>query len=324
MARTSLPDREPHRTLLCRRACFKDEQFVHQDPTHHHFISLPLHLECADLVISDEEVIAQGNVIDGIFAFEVINPTSRAVYRLKSLHGSGNDWARSGRYFRMHELATSASRAEIRMARTPDQELVLIERVCSGETQLFYELICPYKRRVYVAAASVLQNEADAEDAAQEAFLKAFVQLYSFRRESKFSTWLIQIAVNEARTKRRKDHRFLYDSIDEKAEDEEGDYCPKDFADWRDTPSENLQRAELRTALRNAIASLVPSYREVFVMRDIQNLSIAETAEVLQISQAAVKTRLLRARLKVRDALAPGLDSAWSSGDGSWREVRPW
>jgi RNA polymerase sigma-70 factor (ECF subfamily) len=73
------------------------------------------------------------------------------------------------------------------MARTPDQELVLIERVCSGETQLFYELICPYQRRVYVAAASVLQNEADAEEAAQEAFLKAFVQLYSFRRESKFS-----------------------------------------------------------------------------------------------------------------------------------------
>jgi RNA polymerase sigma-70 factor (ECF subfamily) len=224
----------------------------------------------------------------------------------------------------MHQFATSASRTEIRMARTPDQELVLIERVCSGETQLFYELICPYQRRVYVAAASVLQNEADAEEAAQEAFLKAFVQLYSFRRESKFSTWLIQIAVNEARTKRRKNHSYLYDSIDEKAEDDAGDYCPKDFADWRDTPSENLQRAELRTALRNAIASLVPSYREVFVMRDIQNLSIAETAEVLQISQALVKTRLLRARLKVRDALAPGLDGAWSSGDGSWREVRPW
>jgi RNA polymerase sigma-70 factor (ECF subfamily) len=227
----------------------------------------------------------------------------------------------------MHEVgssATSASRAQTLMARTPDEELALIERVCSGETQLFYELISPYERRVYVAAASVLQNEADAEEAAQEAFLKAFVQLYSFRRESKFSTWLIQIAVNEARTKRRKDHKFLYDSIDEKAEDEEGDYCPKDFADWRDTPSETLQRAELRTALRNAIASLVPSYQEVFVMRDIQNLSIAETAEVLQISQALVKTRLLRARLKVRDALAPGLDGAWSSGDGSWREVRPW
>jgi RNA polymerase sigma-70 factor (ECF subfamily) len=76
--------------------------------------------------------------------------------------------------------------------------------------------------------------------------------------------------------------------------------------------------------LRNAITSLNPSFREVFVMRDIQNLSIAETAEVLQISHALVKTRLLRARLKIRDALAPGLDGAWSTGDGSWREVRPW
>jgi RNA polymerase sigma-70 factor (ECF subfamily) len=140
-----------------------------------------------------------------------------------------------------------------------------------------------------VAAVSVLQNEADAEEVAQEAFLKAFVHLHSFRRDAKFSTWLIQIAVNEARRKRRKDHKFLYDSIDEKAEDEENDYYPKDFADWRDTPSETLQRAELRTTLRNAIASLNPSFHVVFVMRDIQNLSIAETAEVLQISQARIR-----------------------------------
>jgi RNA polymerase sigma-70 factor (ECF subfamily) len=227
----------------------------------------------------------------------------------------------------MHEVGLSArstSPTQIRMARTPDAEIALIERVCSGETQLFYELISPYERRVYVAAVSVLQNEADAEEAAQEAFFKAFVHLHTFRGDAKFSTWLIQIAVNEARGKRRKDHKFLYDSIDEKAEDEEGDYYPKDFADWRDTPSEALQRAELRTALRNAIASLNPSFHEVFVMRDIQNLSIAETAEVLQISQALVKTRLLRARLKIRDALAPGLDGAWSTGDGSWKKVRPW
>src|SRR6202035_2085590 len=220
----------------------------------------------------------------------------------------------------VHEVGLSgrsASPPQIQMARTSDAEIALIERVCSGETQLFYELISPYDRRVYVAAVSVLQNEADAEEAAQEAFLKAFVHLHSFRGGAKFSTWLIRIAVNEARMKRRKDHKFLYDSIDEKAEDEESDYYPKDFADWRDTPSETLQRAELRKALQNAIASLNPSFHEVFVMRDIQNLSIAETAEVLQISQALVKTRLLRARLKIRDALAPGLDGAWSTGDGS-------
>jgi RNA polymerase sigma-70 factor (ECF subfamily) len=220
--------------------------------------------------------------------------------------------------------ARSASPTQIQMARTPDAEIALIERVCSGETQLFYELISPYERRVYVAAVSVLQNEADAEEAAQDAFLKAFVHLHSFRGDAKFSTWLIQIAVNEARMKRRKDRKFLYDSIDEKSEDEESDYSPKNFADWRDTPSETLQRAELRTALLNAIASLNPSFHEVFVMRDIQNLSIAETAKILQISHPLVKTRLLRARLKIRDALAPGLDGAWSTGDGSWKKVRPW
>ena len=192
----------------------------------------------------------------------------------------------------MHEVGLSgrsASPPQIQMARTSDAEIALIERVCSGETQLFYELVSPNERRVYVAAVSVLQNEADAEEAAQEALLKAFVHLHSFRGDAKFSTWLIQIAVNEARRKRRKDHKFPYDSIDEKAEGEESDCYPKDFSDLRDTPSETLQRAELRTALRNAIAPLHPPFHEVFVMRDIQNLSIAETAEVLPISQALVK-----------------------------------
>ena len=228
----------------------------------------------------------------------------------------------------MHEVVLSArstSPTQIQMARTPDAEIALIERVCSGEKQLFYELISPYERRVYVAAVSVLQNEADAEEAAQEAFLKAFVHLHSFRGDAKFSTWLIQIAVNEARRKRRKDHKFPYDSTSTRRRRvRKVTIIRRILQIGAGTPSETLQRAELRTALRNAIASLNPSFHEVFVMRDIQNLSIAETAEVLQISQALVKTRLLRARLKIRDALAPGLDGAWSTGDGSWREVRPW
>jgi RNA polymerase sigma-70 factor, ECF subfamily len=233
----------------------------------------------------------------------------------------------SSKALRTHEVGLSAistSPAQTQMGRTLDQEIALIDRVCAGETQLFYELISPYERSVYVAAFSILQNEADAEEATQESFLKAFAHLNSFRREAKFSTWLIQIAVNEARTKRRRDRKFLYKSIDEQGEDEEGEYFPKDFADWREIPSEALQRAELRRALQNAIASLRPSYREVFVMRDVQHLSVAETAEVLQISQALVKTQLLRARLKLRDALAPGIDGVWKIRDGSWKKVRPW
>jgi RNA polymerase sigma-70 factor (ECF subfamily) len=220
--------------------------------------------------------------------------------------------------------ATSTSAPRDIVARTTELEIVLIERVCAGEKELFYELISPYERSVYIAAFSVLQNEADAEEAAQEAFLKALTHLGSYRRESKFSTWLIQIAVNEARMKRRKDRRFLHESMDDRFHDEEGDYTPRDFADWREIPSEALQRAELRDALQKAINSLHPRYREVFVMRDIQNLNIAETAAALQISEASVKTRLLRARLQMRDALAPGYDGSWSIGDRNWKKVRPW
>lgn|ERR1043166_6278655 len=232
---------------------------------------------------------------------------------------------RRGHEARNSGMATSpASPALKKASRTPEHELALLERVCAGDKHLFYELIQPYERSVYIAAHSVLQNEADAEEVAQEAFLKAFSHLTSFRKEAKFSTWLIQIAVNEARMKRRKDRKGLYESIDQQHSDDEGDYFPRDFADWREIPSETLQRNELRRALQEALASLDEKYREVFVMRDIQNLSITETAETLGITEASVKTRLLRARLQMRDALAPGFDGAWKVGDGSWKKVRPW
>jgi RNA polymerase sigma-70 factor, ECF subfamily len=203
-------------------------------------------------------------------------------------------------------------------------ELELIRRVCTGEKEAFYDLVRPYERAVYMAAMSVLNNAADAEDVAQEAVLKAFKALPRFRAESKFSTWLIQITINEARLKLRKDRRHLYDSIDDQQESEEGDYMPKDFADWREIPSESLQRKELREALTRALASLAPKYREVFIMRDVNHLSIEETAQALGISEANVKTRLLRARLQMRDALAPGIDGSWSRGKTEFEKVRPW
>src|SRR5260221_704399 len=135
-------------------------------------------------------------------------------------------------------MATSPTSPEMKQAsRTPEYELALLERVCGGEKHLFYELIQPYERSVFIAAQSVLQNEADAEEVAQEAFLKAFAHLASFRRESKFSTWLIQIAINEARMKRRKDRKGLYESIDQQQSGDEGDYFPRDFAVWREIPN---------------------------------------------------------------------------------------
>jgi RNA polymerase sigma-70 factor (ECF subfamily) len=205
-----------------------------------------------------------------------------------------------------------------------EAEIALIERVCAGETERFYDLVKPYERAVFLAANSILKNEADAEDVAQEAVLKALSHLGTFRRESKFSTWLIQITINEARLRLRKDRRHLYESIEEGKDTDEGEYLPRDFADWREIPSEALHQKQLRTALKNAIDGLAPKYREVFMLRDVQQLSIAETAKLLQITEASVKTRLLRARLQIRDALAPGFDGGWSFGDGSWKKVRPW
>ena len=143
----------------------------------------------------------------------------------------------------------------------PPMEDQLIDRCLGGDHEAFYELMRPYERAVYFAAVGVLHNPADAEEVAQEAVLKAFNNLSKFRREAKFSTWLIQITINEARMRFRKDRGHLYESIDEQKTDEEGDYRPKDFADWRDIPSEELQRKELREALKRALKSLNPKYR---------------------------------------------------------------
>ena len=185
-------------------------------------------------------------------------------------------------------------------------ERQLMDRVLNGETDLFYELIRPYERAVFFAATSILGNEADAEEVAQEAVLKAFKNLARFRHEAKFSTWLIQITINEAKMKLRKDRRYLYESIENGQRNEDGDYIPTDFADWREIPSEALEQAELREALQKALMSLPEKYRTVLILRDIQHMSIAETAQALGITEENVKTRTSRARLQMRDALAPG------------------
>src|SRR5271166_3270392 len=139
-------------------------------------------------------------------------------------------------------------------------EELLIRRVCAGEHELFYELIRPYERRVYSAALAILRNQADAEDVAQEAVLKAFKHIRQFRAEAQFSTWLIQITINEARMRRRKEHANLMEPI-VNGEGEEGSYKPRDFADWREIPSETLERKEVREKLAEALGSLGQIYR---------------------------------------------------------------
>ncbi len=200
----------------------------------------------------------------------------------------------------------------------------LIHQICAGKKDLFQVLIEPYERTIFSIAYSVLNNAADAEEIAQEVFLKAFRGLASFRAEAKFSTWLIQITLNEARRRLRRDSPHLSQSPGEAVESEAGDYVPRDLADWREIPSEALARKELRDTIERTLLSLPPIYKEVLVLRDLQHLSTAETAEALGISDELVKTRLRRARLQMREALAPGYDGAWSAESKEYKSVRPW
>ena len=204
---------------------------------------------------------------------------------------------------------------------TREQEL--IAQVQRGHPELFYELVRPYERRVFAAALAILRNEADAEDAAQEAMLKALANIQQFRSESRFSTWLIQITVNEALMRRRRERTRMTEAIDDHR-DEEGEYVPREFADWREIPSEALERKEVRQRLAEALASLDRRYREVFVLRDMEQLNIQETAEALGISVASVKTRLLRARLMLRDLLAGGWEKGWFSRLPFEKGTKPW
>ena len=202
-------------------------------------------------------------------------------------------------------------------------EGALIRRIRDGEHELFYELIQPYERRVYSTAFAIVRNPADAEDVAQEAMLKAFKHLKQFRAEARFSTWLVQITLNEARMRKRREHAEVMQPVTDH-QDEDGNYTPRDFADWREIPSETLERSEIRQKLIEALASLGQKYREVFVLRDVQNLSIEETAKALGLSTASVKTRLLRARLMLRDLLTPGLNGGWSSKLSFAKGTKPW
>jgi len=205
------------------------------------------------------------------------------------------------------------------------REQDLIAKVQRGQNELFYELVRPYERRIYAAAFSILRNETDAEDAAQEAMLKAFANIRQFRAEARFSTWLIQITVNEALMRRRRERTVVMEGIDERRNSEEqADYAPREFADWREIPYEALERKEVRQKLAQALASLDRKYREVFMLRDMEQLNIQETAEALGISVASVKTRLLRARLMLRDLLAGGWEQGWFSRLPFEKGNKPW
>ncbi len=209
---------------------------------------------------------------------------------------------------------------------TPERdEAALIRSVCAGQKEVFHKLIHPYERGIYLTAFSILRNQADAEEVAQEALLKAFEHLDQLRSDEKFKNWLLLITVNEARMRLRKDHRNLFESIEEKAiEAEEGDFMPHQFADWRDVPFEAYEKTEIRKAVLKALESLPQKYREVFLLRDVEHLSVEETSKVLGVSTAAVKTQLHRARLQMREQLAAVFGKRWSDRLPFLKGRNPW
>jgi RNA polymerase sigma-70 factor, ECF subfamily len=181
-------------------------------------------------------------------------------------------------------------------------EEILIERARNGDFDAFGQLMSRYERKIYRLARNITQNDEDAEDVLQEAFLKALEHLGSFQGQSKFYTWLVRIAVNESLMKLRKRKSDRTVSLDENIETDE-EPIAREIAVWDDTPESRFSRTEMRDILDKAIGSLKPIFRAVFVLRDVEELSTEETAEALGLSVAAVKSRLLRARLQLRERL---------------------
>jgi RNA polymerase sigma-70 factor, ECF subfamily len=209
------------------------------------------------------------------------------------------------------------------MATEARDEKGLIARVLNGEKELFHELIRPYERMVYMTVFSIVKNETDAEDGAQDAMVNAYRHLGKFRGEAKFSTWLTTIAVNEGRQKLRRQKRVKEDSLDEPIQGEDEEFTPAPLTDWKEIPLEALERKELREALRNAVAELPDIYRQIFTLRDIEELNVAETAAALGINENMVKVRLHRARMMLQKSLVPFLKTTGPARKGFWGRM-PW
>lgn len=181
-------------------------------------------------------------------------------------------------------------------------EAALVERARQGDDQAFTSLVARYDRKVFRLAKNITQNDEDAEDVLQDAFLKAYTHLDSFHGDSKFYTWIVRIAVNEALMKLRKRRSDKMVSLDEEIDTGE-EQVTREIAVWDGDPEQKYGQAELRAILDEAIQSLKPTFRTVFQLRDVEELSTEETAEALDLSIPAVKSRLLRARLQLRERL---------------------
>jgi RNA polymerase sigma-70 factor (ECF subfamily) len=181
-------------------------------------------------------------------------------------------------------------------------ETALVTQARQGDTEAFNGLAERYQRNIFRLAQNITQNREDAEDVLQETFLKAYEHLPEFHGDSKFYTWIVRIAVNEAlmKLRKRKWDRTVW--LDEPINTGE-DTVAREIAVWEDNPEQRYSKEELHDILDKAVNGLAPPYRTVFVLRDMEGLSTEETAEALELSVPAVKSRLLRARLQLRDKL---------------------
>jgi RNA polymerase sigma-70 factor (ECF subfamily) len=195
------------------------------------------------------------------------------------------------------------------------EEMALVLAAKAGDVSAFEDLVRRYDRNVFRIAQHITQNREDAEDVVQDAFLKAYENLGQFQGQSKFYTWLVRIAVNEAlmKLRRRRPERMV--SLDEEVKTED-DSLPREVADWSPNPEQQYTQGELRDILTRTIQGLPPGFRTVFVLRDVEGLSTEETAEALDLSIPAVKSRLLRARLQLRERLSRYFQKR-ESGDGN-------
>jgi len=182
-------------------------------------------------------------------------------------------------------------------------ESLLVTEAKAGSYEAFEELVNRYEKKIYRLGMNITGNREDAEDVLQETFLKAFEHLADFRQDSRFYTWIVRIGVNEALMKLRKRRSEKMVPMDDIVGDD-GEVIPREFTDWKPNPEQQLTRAELEDILETAAKALPPTFRAVFFLRDVEELSTEETAEILNLSNGAVKARLFRARLRLREDLS--------------------
>jgi RNA polymerase sigma-70 factor, ECF subfamily len=182
-------------------------------------------------------------------------------------------------------------------------ESVLVTEAKAGSYAAFEELVNRYEKKIYRLGLNLTGNPEDAEDMLQETFLKAFEHLPDFREDSRFYTWIVRIAINQGLMKLRKRRSSKEVQLEDTSNDD-GEVIPRDFADWRPNPEQELERTELEAILQDAARALPMTFRKVFFLRDVEGLSTEETAEMLNLSEGAVKARLFRARLRLREELS--------------------